>query len=160
MSNSRPWINETLRDLYADANPACELAPLIRDRVYSRLWEAWLPSKCVAADEAHHIFHPSGERWDLKSNLICLCRTMHDWCHANEPESKVACLYAKWKKSRTGQYVAGKYVTEVPDEFDLGELNRACGKDVLWWLKFQSLAEPFAGWRDAIVESFRAKEAS
>ncbi len=64
----------------------------VRDRDQDRC-QFEVPDRCVTGDsriDTHHIA-PRGRRPDKKydvDNGICLCRTHHDWCHANPVEAE------------------------------------------------------------------------
>lgn len=99
---------------------------------WSRGKPQFWPAGCVSVEAAdvHHIFSRSGQRLHLKSNLISLSRDVHDMFHISADGAvvpiRLLCLAAKCAKSLR---------MADPSEFDLAELDRACGASVRGWIE-------------------------
>jgi len=68
--------------------------------------------------DVHHIFGGRKGRWDLMTNLICLSREAHDWCHRNVVDGRVLCMWVKMSKG----------------EFDATEFQQVSGMQAAGWL--------------------------
>lgn len=106
-TNSRKWENLELRFQYMQENPACELAPYLIKHVPGL-------RKQETATDPHHLVGGNGRRWDLRTNLLAVCRPVHRWCHDHLQDSRVLGI---WLKVRKG-------------EFDRDEFRTASGKNV------------------------------
>ena len=107
-TNSKPWINLSLRKEYAKANPKCEVMPLVLE--YGLPLCSWdLPNSV----EVHHIFRGGrGQKHDLLSNLVTMSARLHHMLHnGHEIEMTVLALWVKFNKG----------------ELDFSELNKAKG---------------------------------
>jgi hypothetical protein len=120
-TNSRPWLNESLRRDYREVFAVCELKHVIakhhRDEIDMRDESA----------EVHHI-HGGHPRYDMWSNFITCCRSVHEWIHAHPPDGKIVCIHRKLIVKR---------------ELDAAEFQQATGKTVAGWL---SANEPRLDW--------------
>lgn len=154
-TNSHPGENLELRERYRDENKKCEawcvltnyaaeMMPKILDR----------QTRQPQADDIHHLFHLRA-RWDLKVNLLALCRPIHllDASRLWMKDFRVVCLFAKMMK-------------RIPEEFDIRELNRAAGatrpdaSPVLAWLETVALAIPSVDrMRQEIIETINHDKA-
>lgn len=155
--NSRPNVNEDLRKTYRDIWGHDEvfryLPDILTTREIKRLYDPWLsgklPTPFLNAMETHHIYqaHSGGPKCDVWSNFISLHRGTHDWCHANPQLGKIACLWAKFRKSRVHD----------PMDFVVDELRLASGKNFPECLDVLSLSGVPATWRREIVNHFSRK---
>lgn len=132
--------NRELRQQYRDANPNCELCPIISKLV---------GFKCTGHKglECHHgIARGTGGRWDVKSNLVMCCTPAHRWCHENTREGIVAAMAAKLGKG----------------EFDSEELHAAMGQFPMGWLENQiengGLLEGFALLAEQTLELMKGND--
>jgi hypothetical protein len=160
LTNSDNETNEQLRREYVERHGydeayrwLCEALDYGRvEKVYSPLWGAWIPDKFreVPGRDPHHIHGGYTGRWDLWSNLICVCRSTHDWLTDNTDEGRVICLYAKWRKAMTGN----------PEDFDIEELRTASGKNYPEYIETLKVSGRLQEMRDEMVEHFRAKGAA
>jgi len=108
--NSHKERDELLREEYRKKNFRCELRSLL------------LQKFGVVCDtgkiDVHHIFGGRKGRCDLTTNLICLSREAHDWCHRNVVDGRVLCMWIKITKG----------------EFDLKEFKIVSGMNAYGWL--------------------------
>lgn len=127
-TNSRPHEDVELRRRYMEENPECELTPILMGcglaswGVHSKAWG----DVGFAILDPNHIFS-MGSRPDVWSNLIALCRPVHDWFHANLVEGRICCLWRKVFNPR----------------FDVAEISEAAGQSVLGWLENHPVEEAF-----------------
>jgi hypothetical protein len=109
-TNSRPWLNESLRRDYREVFAVCELKHVLakhhRDELDMRDESA----------EVHHVVGGAGRRADKWSNLITVSASVHRWIHANPPDGRILCLWKKMTKAELradefreihGMYLAG-----------------------------------------------------
>lgn len=139
--NSRPHEDVELRRAYKAQNDKCELAPILvgaRIESFDKIWKAWNePKPADTPLDPNHIFS-MGSRPDVWSNLISVCRPVHDWFHKHLVEGRIACLYVK---------------AVLKDEVDLAELDAVFGQSVLAWLSRQTVCAYFDRLR---LETIRA----
>lgn len=153
-TNSHPAENLQLRANYLDKHRhdeahryICEVVPAERvKRDWSPLWGGIVPnkSKCIDADDPHHVFGSRKGRWDLWSNLIAVSRPSHEWIEAHPIEGLIVCLYAKWVKSITGN----------PEDFDLDELHKASGYVFPSYIETLNVSGRAAEMKSEMVEFF------
>ena len=122
MSNSQPLNNDSLYWAYGEANPHCEVA------FYAGLYmkDGKLIPTCLGTEittnlQRHHIWSVSGERPDLRSNLITTTLEMHNWLHAHQRHARVIAVTAKLRKLSS---------ISQPEEFTLEEAKIASGRNV------------------------------
>lgn len=115
-SNSRKWEDLEFRRAYMKANPWCELTPMLIGIVPGL-------NRREAATDPHHLIGGSGRRWDVKSNLIAVCRPVHLWCHRELKDSRVLGIWIKVKsglfdheefKTVSGKYLEGFLMANKP----------------------------------------------
>ncbi len=114
-TNSRPWENLELRQAYREDHQLCELFQPLKD-IDQMLPMSIKKRNSMNGTDTHHIFHGGKQRWDFNSNLIQLCRPIHDLDVGYGGDLLIACLITKWRKSLVD-----------PREFNLHEWKLAAG---------------------------------
>ena len=102
-----------VRAAYREANPACELSPLLK-----RLGQVRQTDE--SGLECHHIVGSSG-RIDLVSNLIMLSPTLHRWVESEPVVGRLYCVVAKSLKK--------------PSEINADEFRRCSGMLLAGWIE-------------------------
>ena len=147
-TNSRKWEDLDFQQQYHEEYPACELFQTCKDLgVFLRNEDKWHTT--LPGTDLHHIFHAGKVRLDVRSNVICLCRQIHDMDAICGKELRVACLWLKFQKSK-----------HDPSEFVIEELNRAAGatradaQPVLAWLEGHTMChDAFVPLREELLEA-------
>ena len=132
--NSRKHVDETLRRQYMNHNPLCELAmcfptclgkPLVP--VPGNQYQPIVQE--LISEDPHHIVSGIGQtpRWDITTNLIALCRPVHEFCETFNAEGIVLCLWRKLKKQ----------------ELDLPRLCKITRVNIVGWLECQKMKFDF-----------------
>lgn len=91
---------------------------------------------CLAL-EPHHLFGGC-HRWDIVTNIVAVCRPVHDWCHRNR---QCATILAIWVKLEKG-------------EFDRDLLRECMGKDPLGEIEYYTVPQWAEEIRMGIFEKF------
>lgn len=104
--NSRPHENLNLRKKYASQHYLCELGYCLPHEFAN-----------ARSEDTHHIFSVRS-RPDLVSNLICLSKSAHGFCHKFPTDGRICCLWSKNEKS----------------QLDPGEILTASGMTLAGWL--------------------------
>lgn len=117
-TNSRPWEDLAFRRSYMQENQWCEMSAWL---VANLKGEANGLMVREAASDPHHLIGGNGRRWDVRTNLLAVCRRVHLWCHAHLVDSRVLGVWLKVRK----------------DEFDADEFRKVSGKFVTGWLEMQ-----------------------
>ena len=127
-TNSKKHVDESLRRQYMSDNPTCELIAMfppdnlpVLDGL-PRIQPRW-------ACDPHHICSGIGQtpRWDITTNLIALCRPVHDFCETFNAEGIVLCLWQKLQKQ----------------ELDLPRLCKITRVNITGWLECQKMKFDF-----------------
>jgi len=136
-TNSHPGEDLAFRRGYADANPWCELSPWLAKNFPKLGLTRWEPTA-----EVHHLW---GTRRDCLTNLLCVCRTAHAWCHANPQEGRLLCMWVKCCCKR---------------EFCEDEYRAISGKIASGWITYQypSRAELIPVWEETMAYFGNAAE--
>lgn len=128
-TNSRRHENKKLVAEYREQNPYCELHQF-----------AGVPGGRFG-EEINHIFSVR-KRWDLRSNIIHLSQSAHQWFHQFPIDGRVTCLYVKFMKN----------------ELDDAEIKLASGMYVAGWL---AMKEPTIDWviplRDELIQKLESE---
>lgn len=121
--NSKKWVDRKLIDEYMAANPRDELRSLL-ERCGFQI-PTWNPPERKEF-EPHHLFGNQGQRWDLKTNIVSVQPSTHDWCHDHKFQSdwRIIGLHLKWTKGEV-----------LESEFKV-----ATGRSVSGWLSLQTPA--------------------
>lgn len=106
--NNRPFQDKVMQAAYKESNNSCELTALFR-----RILPSWPIGGTL---DLHHIRKPG--RVDVWSNMIRVCRSIHQFDDNHPVEMLVACLWVKWKKG----------------ELNLVELDKCGVGTVVGWL--------------------------
>jgi hypothetical protein len=100
--------------------------------------------------QRHHVWSLN-RRPDLRSAIIVLEESMHNYCHAHPPEGRVLSVLAKLRKRDRLNEMA---------EFTLDEINTAAGKRVCGVIEGYAFSDPrFIEWQHESVERLRGLEA-
>ncbi len=121
--------NHELRTAYRDNNPFDEVVFFLGMKMCGQ--EQWV-GLVEDGTDINHIW--SNPRRDLQSNLICLTRANHTKFHHKLPVGRVLCMLAKATKRDRAN---------MPEEFNIEELNLCAGKDVYGWVESQEFSEPW-----------------
>jgi hypothetical protein len=101
----------SVRKQYREANPRCELSPLLFSFGYIR--GSYISDRA----ESHHICGGAG-RIDVVSNLITLSPSIHRWVESNVVDGRLWCLYAK----------------SLKNEINADEFRQCSGQRLAGWL--------------------------
>lgn len=114
LKRSKEWL------AYKAANTECELIGMFPSwhEVFDYPEYMWEDDR----DEIHHIMQgQSGKRHDIPTNMIRLCKPVHDWIHfrdgGHQHEGRALCLIRKAEKG----------------ELSWSELHRITGKQMPGW---------------------------
>lgn len=125
-TNSRPADDLELRREYREKHKRCELLPILIEAGIEREMNGGKYILEGAKPDIHHILKSPRQRFDLWSNLVACCRTVHDWDdNGKAVELKLLCLELKRRKG----------------ELNIEELNKAAGatrpdaQPVISWLE-------------------------
>lgn len=107
-TNSRHWQDETFRREYLAAQTGCELIHLFPGRpevaeIPDGKAISYMVRNLMPASDPHHLCGGANgsRRWDVLTNLVGVCRPVHEWVERYRPEGMVLCIKAKMKK---GEY--------------------------------------------------------
>jgi len=114
-TNSRPWEDLEFRYAYMQENPWCEMSSWLVTNLRGEIGGLMMRE---AATDPHHLIGGNGRRWDVRTNLLSVCRPVHLWCHAHLVDSRILGVWLK----------AGK------GEFDVNEFRKVSGKYLAGWL--------------------------
>lgn len=129
----KKWENLKLRREYMEANPWCELSYLF-PRVGGKFVSVPGCGHVIRTDQPacdpHHIVSGilATPRWDLTTNLVALCRPVHEFCETYTSDGIALSLY--WKHMKR--------------EMDLPKLDEITHVSVKGWLENQTLKFAFA----------------
>lgn len=95
--------------VFTETPGGCELFHHLEGETWDKILASYgYPNPESLALEPHHIFG-GPHRWDIVTNLLAVCRPVHDWCH----------------RERQSATILGIWVKQSKDEFDR-ELVREC----------------------------------
>jgi hypothetical protein len=129
MTNSNRWENLELRRRYLREHPWDEVAPYFPQRdgnhckIPTHTGGIWISANHSTACDPHHITGGllGTPRWDLQTNLIALCRPVHEWAEQYSADGLCFCCYAKLGPIKTE---SGVIFTGSLDLKKLSEITR------------------------------------
>jgi hypothetical protein len=90
--------NRKIVSSYMESIQGCELYRLIEGDSWTKTRDEYgNPNPNSLKLEPHHIFGGC-HRWDLESNIVAVCRPVHDWAHKNRQSATVVSIWLKLKQ--------------------------------------------------------------